>query len=118
MDIQSYYQKVRQHITEQQFDKLRELKLQKPERFNWVRDIFKPMNVDRYPDEEALLWLGESGEQRFSFREIYEQANRLLNFLRAQGLSKGSVIYTQLPLVPANWLCYLAAIKGGYIVIP
>src|SRR5699024_1150909 len=29
-----------------------------------------------------------------------------------------SIIYTQLPLVPANWFCYLAAIKGGYIVIP
>src|SRR5699024_7497640 len=42
----------------------------------------------------------------------------LLNFLRNNGLSKGSIIYTQLPLVPANWFCYLAAIKGGYIVIP
>lgn len=118
MDIKSYYQKVRQHITEEQFNKLRELELDKPKRFNWVRDIFKPMNVDQYPDKEALIWLGESGEERFSYKEIYEQANRLLNFFRDQGLSKGSIIYTQLPLVPANWLCYLAAIKGGYIVIP
>jgi acetyl-CoA synthetase len=42
----------------------------------------------------------------------------LLNFLRERGLEQGSIIYTQLPLVPANWLCYLAAIKGGFIVIP
>ena len=26
--------------------------------------------------------------------------------------------YTQLPLVPANWISYLAAIKGGLILIP
>ncbi|MEO1653738.1 MAG: AMP-binding protein, partial [Bacteroidota bacterium] len=31
---------------------------------------------------------------------------------------KGDRVYTQLPLVPANWLSYLAAIKGGLILIP
>src|SRR5699024_661710 len=118
MDIQSYYQEVRQYIAEGKFTKLRELQPEKPEYFNWVRDIFKPLNVDQYPDEDALIWLSESGELRFSFREIYERANQLLNFLRNSGLSKGSIIYVQLPLVPANWFCYLAAIKGGYIVIP
>jgi acyl-coenzyme A synthetase/AMP-(fatty) acid ligase len=33
-------------------------------------------------------------------------------------LKKGNKIYTQLPVVPANWICTLAAIKGGLALIP
>jgi acetyl-CoA synthetase len=118
MDIRSFYEQTRKKIANENFSELSARGMEKPDSFNWVRDIFEPLNVQKNPNGEALIWKSESGDRRFTFKELQEYCNRLLNFLRSRDVAKSSIIYTQLPLVPANWISYLAAIKGGYIVIP
>lgn len=118
MNINQYFTQARTFIAQEEFDQLNNLKLEKPDHFNWVRDIFEPLNVTSTPNAKALLWRTESEEQHFTFQEISNLSNQLLNFLRSKGIQKSDLIYTQLPLVPANWICYLTAIKGGFIVIP
>ena len=118
MNIVEYFQKVRKDIANRQFDQLASYQLAKPEYFNWVEDIFYPLNVQPFPDDHALIWRHGYEERYFSFQEIYERCNQLVNFLRHQGCKKGDHIYSFLPLDPANWISFLAAIKGGFVLMP
>lgn len=118
LDSTSYYRQIRSLITEEKFEKLSHYQLRKPVEFNWVRDIFEPMNVASFPDSPALIWHHDEKERHFSFREMSNLSNQFLNFIRRYGISKGDLFYTQLSLVPANWISYLSAIKGGLVLIP
>ena len=118
MSIKEFYLQVRSEITNDLYGNLAGLKLTKPERFNWVMEVFYEMNVKSYPDSNALIWRNSEIEKYYTFEKIYETANQFLNFLRKHGIEKGNRIYTQLPVVPANWICSLAAIKGGLALIP
>lgn len=118
MNIQEFYSQARVYIADERFEHLADLKLTKPEYFNWVRDVFYTMNVKTHPDSKALIWLYYNKEKHYTFGAIYHEANQFLNFLRNHGIEKGNCIYTQLPLVPVNWVGTLAAIKGGFVLIP
>ncbi len=118
MDIVAFFQAVRKAVEEASYDGLAALQLDKPESFNWVEDIFFPLNVAPHPQSPALLWRYGDREHTYSFREIYELSNRLLNFLRRHGCAAGDRLYTVLPLVPENWISFLATIKGGFIIMP
>ena len=118
MQIRDYFQQIRADITAQEFDKLATHALDKPEYFNWVEDIFRPLNVEAFPEVPALIWHYRNQKHTFSFQDIYRRSNQLVNFLLRQGCQPGNRIYSLLPLVPANWLCFLATIKGGYILMP
>lgn len=118
MNMQDYFSQIRSDIAEEKFGHLGDYPVTKPESFNWVADIFEPLNVDCFGDHKALIWKSENREEQFTYRQMNNKANQLLNFLRKNGVDKGDRFYTQLPLVPANWVSYLAAIKGGLILIP
>ncbi|WP_373552753.1 AMP-binding protein [Haliscomenobacter sp.] len=118
MDIKTYFKTIREAITNEQIQDLQALDLDQPEAFNWVMDVFCPLNMEPYPDAEALIWRHNEKEKRYTFKSIYATSNQFLNFLRKQGVQQGNCIYTQLPLDPANWIGTLAAIKGGLILIP
>jgi acetyl-CoA synthetase len=118
MDIKEFYSQVRSAITNERFENLADLKLAKPEKFNWAMEVFYEMNVKAYPDSNALIWCYNKIEKYYTFEKIYKEANQFLNFLRSKGIAKSNRIYTQLPVVPANWICSLAAIKGGLVLIP
>ena len=118
MNIIDYYRQIREDIASEKFDTLQSYPLEKPVYFNWVQDIFKPLNVDNFHDQTALIWRNESSEKHYTFQEIFELSNQLLNFVRKNGIKESNLFYTQLPLVPANWISYLAAIKGGLVLIP
>ena len=60
----------------------------------------------------------ENQERRFSFRDLNETCNRFLNFLRKHGIQKNDVIFSQMPLLPENWLTILVSIKGGFRLVP
>lgn len=92
--------------------------IQKPSHFNWVEEIFYGLNVTERPDGEALLWKYGKDEKRYTFREMYEVSNQLINILRKHGAKEGDRIYSLLPLVPTNWISFLATIKGGFILMP
>ena len=118
MNIKEFYTTVRTDITNENFGNLSTLELTKPEYFNWVMDVFYEMNVKSYPDSKALIWRYNEKERDYTFESIYGEANQFLNFLRRRGIEKGHCIFSQLPLDPANWISLLAAIKGGFILIP
>ena len=56
--------------------------------------------------------------KKFSFKEMSVLCNRYLNFLRKHGLHQNDVIFSQMPLLPENWLTIMVSIKGGFHLIP
>ncbi len=118
MEIKAFFQKVREEIANEQYQNLAEIDLDQPEFFNWVMDVFCPLNLEPYPAAEALIWRHNEKEKRYTFKSIYATTNQFLNFLHKHGVQQGNCIYTQLPLDPANWIATLGAIKGGLILIP
>ncbi len=118
MEIPEVYRQVAQAIEKGNFDNLRNIKLFKPKYFNWVTDVFEPLNVHNHPEDQALIWKYNDQQETFSFAEISARSNQFLNFIRKFGVEPGDNIFIQLPLVPPNWYAYLASIKGGIIIVP
>jgi acyl-coenzyme A synthetase/AMP-(fatty) acid ligase len=118
MNILSFFQEVNKKIASKDFSDLPSLQLDKPTHFNWVEDIFYPLNVQEQGDQPALIWRYKDAQRTFSFKEVYQLSNQLLHFVRKNGGQQGDAIYTVLPLVPENWISFLTAIKGGFILMP
>lgn len=118
MNIHDLFTQVRKLVANQDTHDLNKLQLTKPEYFNWVQEVFYEMNVKYYPNSQALIWRYNEMERIYTFKNIYEQANQFLNFLRSHGVKKGNSIFSQISLDPANWISLLGAIKGGFILIP
>ncbi|MFW6414689.1 MAG: AMP-binding protein, partial [Thermodesulfobacteriota bacterium] len=91
-----------------------------PEYFNWAEEIFEGIHVRERGDQKALIWADmESGEEKsYTYREFAENGNKCLNFIRRQGLDKGSNLYLMSPIVPETWFAHYAAAKGGLIAVP
>lgn len=118
MNIHDLFKQVRKLVANENTHDLNKLQLTKPEYFNWVQEVFYEMNVKCYPNSQALIWRYNEMERIYTFKNIYEQANQFLNFLRSHGVKKGNSIFSQISLDPANWISLLGAIKGGFILIP
>ncbi|MBV9987431.1 MAG: AMP-binding protein [Chitinophagaceae bacterium] len=118
MDIQDFYIQARNAITNEHFEALSSLELERPEYFNWVMDVFYALNVKQFPGSRALIWRYNEKERVYTFEDIYRKANQFLNFLQGKGIKQGDCIFSQLPLDPANWISLLGAIKGGLVLIP
>ena len=118
MEIIELYQRVAQAIKEKDFDQLQEFKPVKPAFFNWVTDIFEPLNVKEHPNDKALIWKYNEQREDFTFAEISARSNQFLNLMRKHGIEHRDKMFIQLPLVPPNWYSYLACIKGGIVIIP
>jgi len=117
-NMKKYFEEVASIIDRNDFSQLKDIKIAKPEYFNWTKEIFEGIHVANYPDKTALLWTDGSKTVEYSFRKLAEQANQLLNFLRNRGVGQHDIILTQLMLQPVNWYGTLAAIKGGFRLIP
>lgn len=116
--MEQLFREVRRLIALKDFAALQQMEIRKPEYFNWVQEIFEGIHVKDTPDATALLWTDGQATLRYSFREISEKANRLLNFLHRNGIQQNDVILTQMALQPLNWIGILATIKGGFRMIP
>ena len=112
------FKNVRQLIAEKKFDKLDQLDITKPEKFNWVKEVFEDINMQEHPGAKALVWTNGTETREYTYRQILEQSNQFLNFLRNHGATQKDIIFSQIPLLPENWLCYVVAIKGGYCLVP
>jgi len=67
----------------------------------------------------ALIWEGEGGETRaLSYRDLYQEVNRVANALRALGLRKGDAIGLFMPMIPEVAVALLATAKIGAVVLP
>lgn len=118
METTALFEKVRALVQEEQFGELKKIHTEKPKKFNWYRDVFYPLNVKSDPKSKALIWIYNEQREDFTFRDLDRKTNQFLNFLRKHGIKKGDKLFAQLPLVPINWISYLACIKGGVIIIP
>jgi len=118
MHTENLYRQIRKMIEDKKFETLRELNIEKPKKINWVREVFENIHVKDHPHSPALLWKDTEQTKKFSFAELSVLCNRLLNFLRNHGLKKNAVIFSQMPLLPENWITVLVSIKGGFQLIP
>ena len=66
-----------------------------------------------FPDQLAILFEGAA----WSYRALNEQANRLANALKANGVGRGDCVALYLPNIPQFAVCYLAAQKIGAIAV-
>jgi len=108
----------KEKLMEQFFNKLNTAS--KPEYFNWVYEIFEGIHVKENGNRLALHWvnLDTWEERKYSYRDLANEANKLINYLRGHGLNKGDSVYIMLPLLPELWAAYLAVIKAGFVGVP
>ncbi len=118
MNIHDFFTHIRKKVAIEDTQDLDKLKITRPEYFNWAQEVFYEMNVKCHPDSQALIWRYKEKERIYTFKSIYEESNRFLNYLRSHGIKKGNSIFSQISLDPANWVSLLGAIKGGFILIP
>ncbi len=116
--MEKLFRHIRELIAQKDFDTLAQLPIPKPERFNWVRDVFEAIHVKDRPDATALIWTDGNIVQQNTFGVTIKKTNQLLNFLSRNGALQGDVILTQMSLYPITWTAILATIKGGYRMIP
>jgi len=106
-------------IEHSQYDKLSEISLEIPEQFNWVRDVFEPLIVKSNASRNLLEIVNA---RRQSSTITYEQGlvkcNQLVNLLRRQKLVQKDKVFIMCGLQQGLWVTYLAAVKGGFILIP
>lgn len=99
-------------------DFIENYKVEAPDNFNFGFDI-----VDGWAKEDrnkrALLWCNDHGEEKtFTFDEISRLSNRAANYFTAMGIKKGSVVMLILRRRWEYWVCAVALIKMGAIVVP
>ncbi len=89
----------------------------RPAEFNWALDYFDPLAQD---NEKPALWIVDASgeEEKRSFAELRLASNRVANFLRSKGVSRGDRILLMLGNVVPLWETMLAAMKLGAVVIP
>ncbi len=67
----------------------------------------------------ALRWEDEDGASRvLTFRNLYDEVNRVANGLRSLGLGKGDPIGLFMPMIPEVAVALLAIAKIGGIILP
>jgi acyl-coenzyme A synthetase/AMP-(fatty) acid ligase len=116
--LNEQFKMIRGYISNRQWDELKKLEIPNPPIFNWVRDVFENINCAEFPQAEALIWTNGSEVITYTYDELRKKTNKLLNFLRKNQVETGDVLLSQLPQLPPIWFTILAAIKGGYQLIP
>ena len=80
--------------------------------------------VDKYQesairDQPSIVWEGEEGDTKsLTYRELYEQVNRVANALRLLGLGKGDAIGLFMPMTIEIVVAMLAVAKIGGVILP
>lgn len=99
---------------------LREFRWPELDTFNWALDHFDAVAADRDGGARRALWIVEQdgSEASWTYRELAERSNRVANWLRAQGVTRGDRIILMLGNQVELWETLLAAMKLGAVVIP
>lgn len=116
--MEKLFRAIRQLIADRNFKGLYALDVKRPELFNWVTEVFENINIKDHGTANALVWTDGTQTITHTFEQTGKILNKFLNLLRNSGIKQQDVIFSQMPLIPANWLCYLVAIKGGFQLIP
>lgn len=117
--MKSYFQQFQRIAESGAYHQLAEQPVPKPEFFNWATEVFEGLHTAATPDKEALVLASDDGtEERFTYRQLSSQANRLLNFWRGRGIAPSQAVLLMVPVVAELWFTYLAGIKGGQVLVP
>ena len=116
--MENVYREIRKLIAEKRFQELSTLHIPSPEKFNWAKEIFEGIHVKDTPNASALLWTNGKETINYSFLDVNNHSNKLLNFLKNKGVKPSDILLTQMALQPINWFTILATIKGGLRMIP
>ncbi len=116
--MENVYREIRKLIAEKRFQELSTLHIPAPEKFNWATEIFEGIHVKDTPNASALLWTNGKETINYSFLDVNNHSNKLLNFLKNKGVKPFDILLTQMALQPINWFTILATIKGGLRMIP
>jgi len=87
--------------------------------YNYAHDA-----VDKWADgpraeATAVVWEGEEGATRaLTYTELRDEANRMANALRTQGVAPGDRVAVFLPMIPETVVAMLAIAKLGAVFIP
>ncbi|WP_276260544.1 acyl-CoA synthetase [Haloglomus litoreum] len=88
-----------------------------PERFNIAAFVCDRWATD--PDRTAIHAETAAGDRRvYGFRDLYEMANGLANYLAAQGVERGDRVGVNLPQKPETAVAHLACWKLGAVSVP
>ena len=92
-------------------------KIKVPENFNFAYDV-----VDRYtklePEKLAMLWISDSEEIHFTFKDISNWTNKTANYFVQAGLKKGDAAMLILRRRWEFWPVLLALHKIGAVAVP
>ena len=129
MEMKEYYEKVmeinqmedlesRDKAAKEFFEKLNKAEL--AEYFNWAEEIFEGLHVKQRGDQLGLIWVDlETGsDKKFTYTQMAGNGNKMVNFLRRQGIEQGNNMYMMIPIVPETWFASLACLKAGLVVVP
>ncbi|MQA85004.1 MAG: AMP-binding protein [Streptosporangiales bacterium] len=90
--------------------------------FNWALDWFDAVaaRLAEERDDRPALWVVEEDgtETKVSYPQMSVRSNRVANWLRAQGVSRGDRILLMLGNQVELWETILAAMKLGAVIIP
>ncbi|HDM75599.1 MAG TPA: acetyl-CoA synthetase [Deltaproteobacteria bacterium] len=129
MEMKEYYEKVmeinqmedlesRDKAAKEFFEKLNKAEL--AEYFNWAEEIFEGLHVKQRGDQLGLIWVDlETGsDKKFTYTQMADNGNKMVNFLRRQGIEQGNNMYMMIPIVPETWFASFACLKAGLVVVP
>ncbi|MFC3999639.1 AMP-binding protein [Nocardiopsis sediminis] len=90
----------------------------RPDRFNWVLDVFDPAAAE-HPGRTALWIVSDDGsEARATYGELAARSHQVANWLHAQGVHRGDRILMMLGNQMELWEIMLAAMRLGAVIIP
>lgn len=116
--MKELYTDILKLLESRDYEALDRYSIKSPKELNWVTDVFEGIHMAKNPDKTALLWTDGQDVVEYSFKHLSAKTNRLLNFLRKNGVVKEDVLFTQMMLQPLSWISILANIKGGFRMIP
>lgn len=116
--LQETLRTIRNYIADKKFSDLRTLPFPVPKTFNWVTEVFEGINCADFPNATALTWTDGTAVENYSYLAMSKGTNQLLNFLRKNNVKQGDVLLSQMAQLSPIWFTILAAIKGGYKLIP
>ncbi|MGI6039636.1 MAG: AMP-binding protein [Eubacteriales bacterium] len=87
------------------------------ESFNFAYDVVDRLGREK-PDKLAMLWVGADGEEKYiTFRDMSLRSNKVANYFKSLGISKGDAVMLVLRRSDLFWYCMMALHKIGAIAV-
>jgi acetyl-CoA synthetase len=87
------------------------------ESFNFAYDVVDRLGREK-PKKLAMLWVGADGEEKYiTFRDMSLRSNKVANYFKSLGISKGDAVMLVLRRSDLFWYCMMALHKIGAIAV-